>query len=483
MRTQENAGEASDEAARGVVARLDRLSVWPMSYLYLVIIGVGFLFTFFDIFDINVSFIQTCSVLKPGCTPETALSSLSLPVFLNVAGYVVGTLVLSPICDRIGRRNMLLVTMLITGIGSLYTALSPDYTNFIISRIITGIGIGADLAVVNTYIGEVAPSKSRARFTSMIFIMSALGAFLAIWLGLLLTTPSSHWPTGLPFAMASKSFGDGWRYLYGIGALLALIGIILRFELPESPRWLVGQGRLDKANAITQKMEAFAERREGPLAIPAAYVPVEVKQTDRSPYSEIFKNPVYLRRLVIMVITWLIGYVTVYSFAAGFTSVLTSIHYPPPEAGVIVSVGVLGFILGALITSVYADSIERKYWLPIAAVITLIGGILVAEAGKDLTLSFLGSGIVFLGFNIWVSPTYALSAECFPSRARTTGFGLVDGVGHIGGGIGILVIAPLVPKMSPLGALMLICAFLIVAAVVVQLAPSTRGKDLEEVSP
>ena len=169
MRTQGNVGEAPDEAARGVIARLDRLNVWPMSYFYLVIIGIGFLFTFFDIFDINVSFIQTCSVLKPGCTPETALTSLSLPVFLNVVGYVVGTLVLSPICDRIGRRNMLLVTMLITGVGSLYTALSPDYANFIISRIITGIGIGADLAVVNTYIGEIAPSKARARFTSMIF--------------------------------------------------------------------------------------------------------------------------------------------------------------------------------------------------------------------------------------------------------------------------------------------------------------------------
>ncbi|TAN31258.1 MAG: MFS transporter, partial [Actinomycetota bacterium] len=436
-----------------------------------------------DIFDINVSFIQTCTVLKPGCSPETALSSLSLPVFLNVAGYVVGTLVLSPICDRIGRRNMLLVTMLITGIGSLYTALSPDYTNFIISRIITGVGIGADLAVVNTYIGEVAPSKSRARFTSMIFIMSALGAFFAIWLGLLLTTPASHWPTGLPFAMASKSFSNGWRYLYGIGALLALIGILLRFELPESPRWLVGQGKIDQANTITQRMETISERRGGPLAIPAASVAVETKQTDRNPYAEIFKNPLYVRRFFIMVITWLIGYVTVYAFAAGFTSVLTSIHYPPPEAGVIVSVGVVGFIIGGLITSVYGDSIERKYWLPISAIITLIGGIIVAEAGKDLTMSFIGSGIVFLGFNLWVSPTYALSAESFPSRARTTGFGLVDGFGHIGGGIGILVIAPLIPKMSALGALILICAFLIVAAIIVQFAPSTRGRDLEEVSP
>ncbi len=247
MRTQEHIGDPADEAAaRDVIARLDRLGAWPLPYGYLVIIGIGFLFTFFDIFDINVSFIQTCIALKPGCTPPTALSSLSMPVFLNVVGYVVGTLILSPVSDRIGRRNMLLVTMLITAAGSLYTALTPDYANFVVARIVTGVGIGADLAVVNTYIGEIAPSRSRARFTSIIFINSALGAFFAIWLGLLLTTGSAAWPTGLPFALASKTFSDGWRYLYGIGALLAVFGILLRFELPESPRWLVGQGRIDR---------------------------------------------------------------------------------------------------------------------------------------------------------------------------------------------------------------------------------------------
>lgn len=467
-----------------LTARLDRLNNWPLPYLHLGIIGIGFLFTFFDIFDINVSFIQTCSVLKPGCTPETALSSLPLPVLLNLAGYVVGTLILSPISDRIGRRNMLFITMFITGLGSLYTAFAPDYTNFIIARIVTGIGIGADLSVVNTYIGEIAPSKYRARFTSMIFIMSALGAFFGIWLGLLLTTPAAPWPTGLPFAMAGKNFADGWRYLYGIGALLALVGLLLRTELPESPRWLVGQNRLTQADSITSKLEGYAARRAGgPLPEPDLNAPVEKPSDTRNPYSVIFTSALYRKRFFILVATWFIGYITVYSYASGFTSVLTSLHYPPPEAGVIVSVGVLGFIAGGIITSFLGDSLERKYWLPLSAILTLIGAAFVAEAGKNIDLSFVGAAIVFLGFNMWVSPTYALSAESFPSRSRTTGFGLVDGVGHIGGGIGVLLIAPFIPKLSALAALMLISGFLVVAAIIVQAAPSTRGEQLEEVSP
>src|ERR1700710_1222764 len=148
---------AAPPSARAVLARLDRIDTWSLPYLFIGVIGLGFLFTFYDVFDINVSFIQTCVDLKRGCTPENALTSLKLPVVLNLAGYVVGTQILSRVADRVGRRNMLMVTMALTGVGSLYNALAPDYTNFVIARIVTGVGIGADLAIVNTFVGEGAP--------------------------------------------------------------------------------------------------------------------------------------------------------------------------------------------------------------------------------------------------------------------------------------------------------------------------------------
>jgi hypothetical protein len=79
--------------------------------------------------------------------------------------------------------------------------------------------------------------------------------------------------------------------------------------------------------------------------------------------------------------------------------------------------------------------------------------------------------------------TYALSTESFPTRARVTGFGLVDGVGHLGGGIGVLVIAVQIPNMSVLGAMMLIGAFLVAASVLAQFSVKTRGRHYEEISP
>lgn len=473
------------EATRGpaVIARLERLDVWSLSYGFIAIIGLGFLFTFYDIFDINVSFIQSCIELKKGCTPETALHSLPLPVVLNLAGYVVGTLVLSPFADKVGRRNMLLVTMLVTGLGSLYNALAPGYTNFVIARIVTGIGIGADLAIVNTYINEVAPRRSRARFTTLIFVMSALGALVGIWLGLVLTTPATPWPEGLPFAAAGPSFENGWRWMYGIGAILALIAIVLRIELPESPRWLISHRRTAEADAIVADMERRAERH-GPLTAPVAEVPREVVEPPAPvPYRDLFGNPLYRRRIFLLFALWFVGYITVYSYASGFTSVLSALKYPPPEAGVIAAVGTFGFVAAAVVMTFVVEKLERRHWLPIAAVVTLVGALLIAIAGTAMWVAFLGSFLIFAGFNLWVSPTYALSAECFPTRARTTGFALVDGVGHLGGGIGVLVIAPFLPHMSTLGALMLVSSFLVVAAVIAQFTPHTRNRHLDHISP
>ena len=472
-----------DLSAQRIMARLERIDVWSLASVFIGIIGLGFLFIFYDIFVINVSFIQTCVQIKPGCTPETALGSLSLPVVLNLLGYVVGTLLLSPLADRFGRRNMLLVTMLITGLGSFYNAFAPDYLNFNIARIITGIGIGAVLAIVNTYINEVAPRHSRAKYTTVIFVMSALGALMGIWLGLILTTPSTPWPMGLPFALASKNFEDGWRWMYGLGALLAFVSVVLLSKLPESPRWLISQGRMTQASAIVSDMERRAERH-GPLSEPnLADAEDTVAPPSRVPYRDLFSSVLYRRRILLLFLLWFIGYITVYSYAAGFTSVLASLGYPPPEAGVIASVGTLGFVAEAIVMSFLVERLERRYWLPISAALTLAGALLVAEAGTSIGVSFAGAILIFAGFNVWISPTYAMTAESFPTRARTTGFALVDGVGHIGGGIGVLLIAPILPHMSVFGALMLISSFLVIAAILAQLTTHTRGRPLDQISP
>jgi MFS family permease len=500
-----------------VIARQDKISVWSLPYLFVFVIGIGFLFTFYDIFDINVSFLQTCTQIVSHCLagpPPGATSipagfvgaseMLGLPVLWNLIGYVIGALILSPLADRFGRRDILLVTMLITGLGSLLTAFTQDYNSFIIARTITGIGIGADLAIVNTYIGEVAPRGGRAKYTSLIFIMSGLGAFLGIWLGLILTTPPAPFPLGLSFAQVQVSdhgvfLGNGWRIMYVVGAALAVVGILLRVRLPESPRWLVSKGRVDEADEVVRSMERYASSKGAVASADAAdEAPLTVDSGGASDgFAAIFSNPTYLRRVVLLLVLWFFAYVTVYSIGAGLTTVLAALGYPPPEAGVIAAMGTFGFILCGVFAYFFGERLERKLWLPIGAALTLLGGILIAIAGKPsaptmngtVILAFVGSMILFFGFNIWVPITYAWSIENFPTRARTTGFGIVDGIGHVGGGIGLVVIAgSVLPQLGQmqngtLYAFLLIGGFLVVAAVLAQFGIQTRGKRLDHISP
>jgi putative MFS transporter len=470
-----------------LIARQDRITMWALPTAFFLVIGAGFLFIFYDIFDINVSFIQTCTQIVPGCTPETAAQRLGLPTLLNLVGYVIGALGLTTIADRFGRRTAMLLTLAVTGIGALYTALVHDYTNFVFARFLTGIGIGADLAVVNTYMGEMSPAARRARYTALIFIMSALGAFIAIWLGLLLTTPPTAFPLGLPFALAGPSFENGWRVMYFLGAVLAVVGIAVRLLLPESTRWLVSNGHLERAEKIVREMEQRAARKQR-LAPIAQSDEVDLRAANQMGYAGILRHPTYVRRTLLLLGVWGLGYVTVYTIGAGYTSVLTSLKYPPPEAGLIAAFGTFGFILAAVFATYAGESLERKYWAPIATVIVLVGGLLVAVAGQPTGgaipwVAFIGSAIVFFGFNVWVPQTYAWSAENFPTRARATGFGLVDGLGHVGGGIGLIAIAPVLPLIGPVASFILIPAFLGAASVIAQFGVSTRGKGLEEISP
>jgi MFS transporter, putative metabolite:H+ symporter len=359
---------------------------------------------------------------------------IALPILLNLVGYVIGALILSPLGDRFGRRDMIVITMAITGLGSLYTAFVGDYTNFILARAITGIGIGAEQAFVNIYVNEVAPSRERAKYTSLIFAMGMMGVSLAIWLGLYLTTPSTPFPFGLPFALATPHFVIGWRIMYGIGAWFPLVGLLLRsFALPESPRWLVSRGRLSEAERIVSSMEKQALTRISELPAIAPELPVGTVARGTG-YSEIFNNALYFKRTIVLLVIWLLGYMTVYSNAAGLTVLLTALGYPAPEAGLITAMGVVGYLVIGLITYLFGERLERKYWLPIAAILALAGGIIIATSGSNFGIAALGSSVLSLGCYLWLPMTYTWSAENYPTRARTTGFALVDGVGHAGGG-------------------------------------------------
>ncbi|WP_028922586.1 MFS transporter [Pseudonocardia acaciae] len=471
--------------AGGHLRRLDRIDVWSLPRLFVVVIGIGTAFTYYDIFDINVSFIQTCLDIVAGCAPETAVHWLGTPVLANLVGYAVGAVVLSRLADRFGRRDMLMFTMLLTGLGSLYNALAGDYTHFVLARAITGLGVGADIAIVNVYISEVAPRAARARFTTLVLVLSAIGAAGATWLGLVLTTPAAPWPQGLPFAAASADNPGAWRWMYAVGALLALVALLLRLKLPESPRWLLARGKLARADAVIVDMERRARSRgwtppREPTPAPAPSVP---EPAGRGSLLDLFTSRRYLGRCLLITAIWVLAYTTVYGFGAGLTSILSAVRYTPSEAGMIVAIGTFGYLAAEVVGYFVVEALERKHWLPVGTAIVIVGAVLVGASGGSMPVAFLGSVLIFFGYNLWFAPTYALTAESFPTRMRAGAFGITDGIGHVGGGIGVFLIAQNVERLHAPAALAIICGFLVAAAALAQLTVRTRNRRLEDVSP
>lgn len=473
---------ADVSSAAMLLGRLDRLPRGAVRWAVTGILGAALFVVFYCNFNINVSFIQTCTQIRPGCTPENAGASETLPVVLYLVGYLLGGIAIAPISDRAGRRALVSAGLLFAVAGSLITALAGGYATFVAGRGVTGVAMGILLAVANTYIGELAPPSARARYTAITFVLCTIGATAGIWLGLLLTTGPAPFPAGLPFALAGTGLDAGWRWIYGIAVILGAGALVASRFLPESPRWLIEHDHLDRAAGVVARLEERARRR-GPLAeaVPAPVPPRE--ETAGQAYRDLFTDRTYRARILLLIAMWFFGYATVFAFSTSSTSILTGLHFTAPVAGMISAVGGIGFFVQGLFSARWSERLERRYWLPVGAALTLLGCVLIALLGTDIAWAFIGAFLVFFGFNVWVPPTFALSAESFPTRTRSAGFGLVDGLGVSGGMVGVLVIAPLIPHLSPLPALVLVSAFLIVAAVIAQFTPRARNRALEELSP
>lgn len=466
-----------------ILGRIDRFPRWGLNAASIVTIGLGMLFVQYDIFNINVSFAQTCLQIIEACVDSSPDLFIGLPILVSLLGYGVGALTLGPLSDRFGRHSMLIVSMAITGLGSFYSMMSADEFHFAMSRFVTGIGVGADLAIINVFINEISPRRLRGKYTSSLFIMAAIGSALGVWLGLLLTTPATPWPNGLPVALATETFDQGWRWVYGVGAVLAIFSLLLRMALPESPRWLADRGRLEEAKRIVDAMEKRATRKEPLLpAEPEKTVEPINNQGFWASVRELFTSPRYLRRLIILSIVWLLAYVTIYGFSGAFTSVLIRQGFSTSEAGMISAIGLIGFILAALVARQLLDRVERKLWALIGTVITIAGAVVVIAGTGSALVIYLGAVILFFGQNLWVPAQYALTAESFPTRSRTTAYALADSIGHAGAGFGVFLLVPLISDWPLWATMFALIAFLFVAAIINLFAPATRNKSLEEIS-
>jgi MFS transporter, SP family, arabinose:H+ symporter len=158
-------------------------------------------------------------------------------------GAAAGAILAGPLTDRFGRKALLVIDAGLYAVGSILSAVSPDLAVLLIARTMIGLAIGADSAIATAYIAEFAPSDRRGSLTMLQQWMITVGILLAYIVALIV------------LRIAPGSAGTvGWRVILGVGAIPALIGLVLRAEMPESPRWLM---RNEKYDAMLSALKDF----------------------------------------------------------------------------------------------------------------------------------------------------------------------------------------------------------------------------------
>src|SRR6187431_2555083 len=231
-----------------VPARLDRLP-WARWH-WLVVIGLG---TVWILDGLEVTIVGSMSdALKPESTGLGMSSSdIGLAGAIYVAGACIGALFFGQLTDRYGRKKLFLITLGVYTVGTVLTAFSMNPMWYFACRFLTGTGIGGEYAAINSAIDELIPAKYRGRVDIAIngsFWVGAAG-------GALLTIPLLD-PTKVDPAW-------GWRIAFGLGAVLAVGILLVRRNVPESPRWLFIHGREDEGDQIVREIESKVSEETG----------------------------------------------------------------------------------------------------------------------------------------------------------------------------------------------------------------------------
>jgi putative MFS transporter len=455
--TSEQSQEATGRARRhrfGPLARLDRIPVWPYERKLLWVVGAGYFFAFFDI--VTISFAAPVIATQF----HVSKSTVTLSVTSSLIGYIIGAFADATVSDKWGRRLSLGLSVGVFSLGTALAAASTNVTELIIFRFIAGLGIGAEIASVTTYIGELSPAPLRGRYTS--WATTAAYAGFAV----------------VPFIARGlvPSFASGWRILFLIGALGGVTILFMRRNLPPSPRWLVTQGRVEEAEELVAGAEETArDTMDHALPRPES-VPDEAK-AERFPVRALLA-PTMIKRVALFVAIWFVYYVGNYGWLTLAPTLFTDKGYSLADSTTYLIVSGLGFLAGAFATTRFSDRLERKF---AAAAVTVVWAISLLVIGLFVspTIIIIFGFIASTTIGLLVPMLYTYTAEHFSTNARATGVALTDGLGHIGGAMAPPIVLGANAAWGFSGAFVVMATSGVVAGALILLGIRATGRSLE----
>ncbi|GBH10896.1 MFS family permease [Pseudomonas syringae pv. actinidiae] len=458
-------------------ARLDRLPWGRFHTLLVIALGITWLL---DGLEVTLAG-SVAGALKASPALNLTNSDIGLAGAAYIAGAVLGALLFGWLADRLGRRKLFFITLLLYVGATAATAFSFSVWSFMLFRFLTGMGIGGEYTAINSTIQEFTPARYRGWVDLTINGTFWLGAALGAVGSIVLLDPL--W-VGAEL---------GWRLCFGIGAVLGLLVLLMRLWLPESPRWLLIHGQSAQATKIVEQIEADLQRR-GHVLPAVTSKPLRLHVRDHTPLGEVAKTLlVTFRQRSLVGLTLLTAQAFFYN-AIFFTYalVLTDFYDVPAErVGWYVLPLALGNFCGPLLLGRLFDVVGRRIMISLtyglSGVLLAISGYLFQQGLLDVTQQAIAWMVIFFFASAAASSAYLTVAETFPLEIRALAIAVFYAFGTgLGGMIGPTLFGALIDtgERSNVFIGYLIGAGLMLLAALVQSiwGAAAERKSLEEVA-
>jgi MFS family permease len=451
---------------------VDRIGVTRTHYIALVLVVLGGMFEVFEQLILSSLGPALQEALGVDAAQISILSSITL--LAVVAGGIIGGI----LGDRYGRRAVLSVSLAIYCVGTVISAFSPIYGVLALSRVVTGLGVGGEIAIGLTYLSELSPTKVRGVFVSLFNTVSAgIGAFLVFAYTLLVLGP---------VATATGAGPNAWRWAFGLLGLPVILIVFFRRYLPETPAHLLKRGDIDGANrALTRLARGLLTLRPGDEVTSfvdertaAASESAQTHGSTREELASVLSPPLRRRTLVMSLATFLAWGVE-FSVIIIMPILLVQRGHSITSSLTLTMVQNLGALGGACAASFASYALARR---GVVAVGTLAGAASVVSfalfAYSDLSILIIG--FVFQVFCLMVNTTLWLWApELYPTHVRAFGTSLIVNVGFLGGAVMPVVATVVFERAGVVPAFIVLAVMYVFMALLMTLATETRGVSLE----
>jgi MFS transporter, putative metabolite transport protein len=390
---------------------------------------------------------------------EMSLTVMGLIGTATLAGMFIGGVIGGYLTDLVGRKKMFIIDLSVMALASILQFFITDPTQLIILRFILGVAVGADYPIAGTLMAEFSPKKNRGALLGGIVGLWYIGYAISFLIGYFL-----------------MSAGDtSWRWMLMSSAVPAILLLIARFNMPESPRWLASKGREQEANAIVHKI--FGD---------GVVMSKEPEAMEKTSFRDMFRNG-YGKWIIFVSVFWSLQVIPTFGIGTYIPEILGQFGFADGNREYLGSAVINIVYLAGLIPALYCvEKFGRRptlIWPFLVSSITLF--VLGFNSGANMSFAFIlilfiiyGTFNTGMGIHQWLYPN-----ELFPTHIRGTAMGFTTGISRIASTIGTFFFPSFLANYG-LEATMYVCGalFFIGFLVSIFMAPETKNMSLTQAS-